>query len=121
MERLKEKKEKLFSDYGERLKAFLEEDREDLISVGHPIFSHCFMDWIELLNEAFPGLAWRGVEEEKAGGFTLPFDEYKRILFERFFIEMTENVLKNPDFAFNFTEEELKKLKEAGWQAYLED
>jgi len=121
MNGLEDRKKKLFSKYGERLKYLLTDDRDDLTGVGHPVFSHCFMDWLDLLNEAFPGLGWRGEAEERAEGFNLTFDQYKRILYERFFIEMTENVLKNPDFAFNFTKEELKTLKEAGWREYLED
>jgi len=92
---------------------------EDLIP--HQIFSHGFMGWFGLVFEAFPEFGWRGDEVEKAKGFPLTFKKYYRALYERFFIEMTERVLKNPDFGFDFTEEEIKTLREEGWKAYLAD
>jgi len=90
-----------------------------LITSGHKelvserIIIPAFKKWLALLYVTFPGIAWRGIELEKADGFNVEPDKYFEILFERFFHELTMAFLDK-----HFDKEERAALKKESWKKY---
>ncbi|MBZ9569395.1 hypothetical protein KJA16_00550 [Patescibacteria group bacterium] len=110
MEGIAQKKEELLSSLKHKVDHLKEMKAENLIDhVAHEVLYLGFMEWLRILFSAFPGFEWQGKKEAMG----LAFVPYKRFLFDRFFIGITERVLDG------FGEKDRERLREGGWQKYL--
>ena len=83
-------------------------------TIPHLVLAHGFGDWQQLLISQFPAFNWRldgelpsAVKDER---------EMEKVLYDRFFAQLSG--MSTFDW---LSGEEKVKLRERGWQAYLED
>jgi hypothetical protein len=110
MESIKDERKKLFTELKNKAKAH--KDIGAYYLIPNSVLLLGFVEWERMIVKTFPGLRWRGKQEEE--NENLSCRNREKFFYNRFFIEIIEEGVFE-----DFSKSEIKKLKKQGLQECL--